>query len=166
MKKILGLFLFAITFSACIDDRVDEENTAAGSDEEPTIIKVQESTVDTLCFLRTEGINNVDSFFIKLIVKGDTVLRGDMRFLPKEKDSRIGVFLPGAIKGDTTNLDWNCIQEGRKFSVPVSFLLRNGNIQQKAWAYDKNGEEYLPDTAAYDITYNPIDCSLFPVKVY
>lgn len=165
MKKILSLLMFTAILSSCANNGGNEDEVDIHVDEEP-VMEVQEPTTDTLCFLRTEGIGNVDSFFIKLIVKGDSIFRGDMRFLPKEKDSRIGVLLPGVMQGDTLNLEWNCIQEGRKFSVPVSFILRDGKIFQKEWAYDKNGEEYLPDTATYGMVYNSMNCSLFPVKVY
>lgn len=162
--KILPVALFIVLLASSCNDNEPNGETAVNDvfqTEIPTI-----ATIDTLCFLRTGGINDVDSAFIKLIIEKDSVMRGDMRYLPKEKDSRVGVILPGKIHGDTMNLEWNCIQEGRKFTVPVSFILRDGNIYQKLWAYDNQGEEYLPDTASYGLMYKPVDCSLFPVKVY
>jgi len=162
MKIISAALFIALLASSCSDNEPNDE--APVNNELQT--EVPAAVIDTLCFLRTGGINDVDSAFIKLIVEKDSVIRGDMRYLPKEKDSRIGVILPGKMHGDTMNLEWNCIQEGRKFSVPVSFILRDGNIYQKLWAYDNEGEEYLPDTASYGLMYKPVDCSLFPVKVY
>lgn len=164
MKKFLGLILTAALFTSCADNEAEETTVAETQDS--VAVEMNVKVVDTLCFLRVGGANNVDSAFIKLIMENDSMIYGQMRYLPREKDSRIGVLLPGRKHGDTLSLDWNCIQEGRKFTVPVSFILRDGAIYQKLWAYDKQGEEYLPDTAAYGLMYQPIPCSLFPVKVY
>lgn len=161
-RIIIIVLLLLVTLASCTEEQ-PAETEVVETVETPLPVA---SAPDTFCFLRTGGDNNVDSAFIKIIKQNDSILHGDMRYLPKEKDSRIGVLLPGKMHGDTISLEWNCIQEGMKFSVPVSFIFRHGNIYQQLWAYNDKGEEYLPDTASYGLMYKPLMCSLYPVKVY
>lgn len=122
------------------------------------------SNPDTLCYLRTAGINNVDTAAIKLVI-ADHEVTGEMKYLPYEKDARTGP-LRGSIEGDILTLEHLCSQEGMEFTVPVVLQMSSNSVLQKGTAFNDAGEEYIPKDATFETEYKQVDCSIFPERDY
>ena len=136
------------------------DSTAANAGLEAATA-VSENEADTMCFLRTDGLENEDTERVQLIVIAGKVT-GTMQYLPLEKDHRVGT-VNGTKNGNDIKLVWSYTQEGMDDSMQVVFKLDGDKLQQKRWAYDaKTGREYVPDTARYSNEWKKVDCSLMP----
>jgi hypothetical protein len=124
--------------------------------------EVSDNTV-TICFIRTEGKRNQDTAAVRLVINNEMV-SGKMMNMPFEKDWRRGT-IKGRKHGDTIAGTWTYMQEGMWDSIQVSFLLKNDQLIGKATAFDpEKSREVLPDSAAYSLVFNKIDCNLFPSR--
>jgi hypothetical protein len=111
-------------------------------------------TTTAMCFERTEGKNNVDSTYVQLVVKGNTVT-GEMNWLPFQKDARKGL-LTGTQKGDTIDAVWTFKQEGTTDTMRVAFKLDGKNLAQKPLKADaKTGRQFTDQSAGYTVKYEP-----------
>ena len=120
---------------------------------------------DTLCFIKTAGITNLDTALIRLVIYNDKVT-GKMMNLPHETDSRVGK-LTGEKEGDIINCKWTYMQEGMIDSILVSYKLEGNKLMQKASSFDpKTGRETLPDSSTYRIAFDKTDCAGVPMLDY
>lgn len=111
-------------------------------------------TTTAMCFERSEGKNNVDSTYVQLVVKGNTV-SGEMNWLPFQKDARKGL-LVGTQKGDIIQAVWTFKQEGTTDTMKVNFKLDGNQLMQKPFKVDtKTGRQVTDETAGYTIKYKP-----------
>lgn len=161
MKKYLPFLLLSFVF-ACNSN--EESNTSQTvQDSMPAAVTTQPGTggLDSVCFIRTEGIGNVDTMALKLFTEGNEAW-GKLMYLYSEKDWRMGRFT-GKRNGDMVKAKWVFLQEGMQDSVDLSFKLQgNSAFQQNMQVDKKTGKETLSDTAAYSREYRRIDCSKFP----
>ncbi|MBL4677024.1 MAG: hypothetical protein JKY70_12585 [Mucilaginibacter sp.] len=112
------------------------------------------------CFLRTEGTSNQDTTAIHLLLKGGKVT-GEMKWLPKEKDSRKGT-LNGTITGDEIKAVWSFMQEGVKDSINVAFKLSAQELAQKPLKVNTaDGRQVTDEAAGYTLLYKLDNCSQF-----
>lgn len=161
MKKLLAILTLGL-FAASCGNTENNEQTTANVPTEP--VEISAPGNDTMCFVHTEGIDNIDSTFVKLVVNGKQV-DGTMLWFPAEKDRRMG-HIRGTYTNGTINAGWVYEQEGMKQNLDVSFKLENGQLSEKPHVVNpKLGIEELPDTGAYTIQYTPIDCSRFPDRL-
>ena len=110
--------------------------------------------VTSLCFVRTEGKNNVDSTYIQVVVKNNTIT-GEMNWLPFQKDTRKGL-LNGTMSGDTIKAVWTFKQEGMTDTMRLEFKLDDHNLVQKPLKVNgKTGRQQTDDAAGYTVAYKP-----------
>jgi hypothetical protein len=115
------------------------------------------------CFMRTEGTNAQDTTAIHLIINGGKV-SGDMKWIPKEKDSRKGT-LTGTIEGNDIKAVWSFMQEGMTDTLAVAFKLSAQQLAQKPSVYNKqNGREQLDKNADYTLIYKLDNCDKFKAQ--
>jgi uncharacterized membrane protein len=160
MKKFLLPLL--LIFAACnSNEETNTTETLQDTIQATAASPLESGTLDSACFIRTEGIGNVDTMALKLFTEGGEAW-GKLMYLYHEKDWRMGRF-HGSRNGDVVRARWVFLQEGMQDSVDLSFKLQgNSAFQQNAQVDRKTGKETLSDTAAYSRAYQQIDCDKFP----
>jgi|GEM_PF-360016 len=154
-------FITLTGFWSCNGNPAD---TPSGTDRQPAHLTIAPPSRDTLCFLRTEGTQNQDTYALKLIIN-DRKVDGTMLYLPFEKDRRLG-YLRGTITDSIINAGWFYEQEGVEDRLDVSFRLNLPFLLQRPNVMDPTvGREILPDTGNYSIRYRQTDCSNLPDRM-
>ncbi|HEK19301.1 hypothetical protein [Mucilaginibacter sp.] len=159
MKKYFSIC--AIALASCTSNsnsnkaadsvKVDTENNAA--------MKTPVQDME-YCFMRTDGTDNQDTTAIHLLQKGSKIT-GEMKWLPKEKDSRKGT-LTGTISGDEITAVWNFMQEGTKDSTQLAFKLTAQQLAQKPLKVNAaDGRQTTDTNAGYTLIYQLDNCSQF-----
>jgi len=133
MKQGILIFLCYTALFACNSKPTLTENTTTSK---PAVVG---SSVDTLCYLKTEG---PDSTKVRLILNGDKVT-GNMDWLPSEKDGAIGT-LAGKRSGDTIYVDYNFVIEGDNEIESKIFVLKGDKLVELSGELeDKNGKSVM-----------------------
>jgi len=150
---------------------------AGSSQKGADTVKTDSSQVDTAvasnlstpaqnmeyCFVRTEGTSAQDTTAVHLVINGGKV-SGDMKWIPKEKDSRKGT-LAGTIEGNDIKAVWSFMQEGMTDTLAVEFKLSSQQLAQKPSVYNKqNGREQLNKSADYTLIYKLDNCEKFKAQ--
>lgn len=133
-------------------------NPAASQDEAEN----ESNTQEVHCYLRTEGTHHEDTAAIMLTIN-DSIVTGSMKYLPHEKDARIGP-IKGNKAGNILTLNHMCSQEGLDFTVPVVLKMEQNKVLQKSTTFNEDGEEIIAENAPYDAEYISVDCSTFPQR--
>ncbi|PAW93809.1 hypothetical protein CKK33_10000 [Mucilaginibacter sp. MD40] len=159
MKKYFAIC--AIALASCTSN--SNSNKAADSAKVDTGKKAAMSTPAQdmeYCFMRTDGTNNQDTTAIHLLQKGNKIT-GEMKWMPKEKDSRKGT-LTGTISGDEITAVWNFMQEGTKDSIQLAFKLTAQQLAQKPLKVNTaDGRQTTDTNAGYTLIYQLDNCSQF-----
>ncbi|MEO6497438.1 MAG: hypothetical protein ABIN95_00430, partial [Mucilaginibacter sp.] len=98
MKKITFLTICAAMLASCSSNQNTSQSDSVATDSSATA-PVRNATTGDVCFLHTDGTANQDSNLVHLKIDGNKVT-GDMKWIPKEKDSRKGT-LEGTQQGNT-----------------------------------------------------------------
>ena len=159
MKVLQPLIFLMFCITACTNS--NNSSTETLSDTAKTNI---EPLVETLCFLRTEGLQKQDTSYVQLIINGNKIT-GIYANIPYEKDSRIGTIL-GTKQDNLIKGIWVYMQEGMQDTLDVEFILDNDLLLQKNYSLDtKTGMQFLSDTSAFTMNYNNIDCEKLPKRL-
>jgi hypothetical protein len=159
MKVFQSLVFLALGISACTNS--NHANTDAISDTSKTTSK---PPIETLCFLRTEGLKKQDTSYVQLVINGDKIT-GIFAHMPYEKDSRIGTLL-GTKQDDLIKGIWIYMQEGMQDTLDVEFKLDKDILLQKNYSVDaKTGRQFLSDSSAFKMEYNSVDCDKLPARL-
>lgn len=154
----------ALALASCAgngDKKADTTTVAAGADTSSNKAALEAPAQDMdYCFLHTDGTSNQDTTAVHLLLKAGNVT-GEMKWLPKEKDSRKGT-LNGKIKGNEITAVWNFMQEGVKDSIRVAFKLSPQQLAQKPLKVDAaSGKQETDESADYTLIYKLDNCSQF-----
>lgn len=161
MKKYLLPLLFSFVVACNSNEETQTTETIQDGTATKTETPAISNSLDSMCFVRTEGKGNVDTFAVKLYTEGDKVW-GKLMYLYYEKDWRMGRF-KGTRNGDVVNAKWVFLQEGMQDSADIAFKIQDNNILQKEVSYDaKTGREVLNEAAPYNREYRRVDCDKFP----
>ncbi|WP_354432316.1 MULTISPECIES: hypothetical protein [unclassified Mucilaginibacter] len=158
-----AILIFAMAFAACSGSGNKSADTTMTASSEDTSNAAKLNTPSQnmeYCFTRTDGTSAQDTTAIHLVINGNKV-SGDMRWIPKEKDSRKGTLL-GTIKGNTINAVWSFMQEGMQDTIAVEFKLAAQQLSQKPLKLNTStGREQLDKNADYTINYKLDNCEKF-----
>ncbi|MES2274944.1 MAG: hypothetical protein V4592_02900 [Bacteroidota bacterium] len=159
MKTIIFLFIAALTILSCSSPakKTAGTDTIIAGDSLAKIASTSKNsaTITSLCFLRTEGKQHLDSTTIELSIKGNTVT-GEMIWTPYQKDSRKGI-LNGTQTGDTINAVWTFKQEGITDTMLVKYKLATNKLLQKPLKLNtKTGRQQTDESADYTVEYHPV----------
>lgn len=159
-KLFAPILLGAILLSACLGER-SLKNDSEGDD---TLKVADEGNLETIpdeawCFLRLDGEKHQDSTYVFIRLKGDSV-SGVHHWVPNLKDARRGTII-GEKRGDTINVVWNYMQEGISDTSHIAFIMEDGSLKQQPYLVRPDGRQVRDATAAFEITYKPVDCPKF-----
>ncbi|RFZ94736.1 hypothetical protein D0C36_04145 [Mucilaginibacter conchicola] len=156
------VIICALALASCAgngDKKADTTATATGDTAATSGMKAPAQDMD-YCFIHTEGTSNQDTTAVHLLLKSGKVT-GEMKWLPKEKDSRKGT-LNGTITGDEIKAVWSFMQEGMKDSINVAFKLSAQELAQKPLKVNAaDGRQVTDETAGYTLIYKLDNCSQF-----
>jgi len=156
------VIICALALASCAGNGNKKADTTTAIIGDTTAKSVMKSPAQDMdyCFVRTEGTSNQDTTAVHLLLKGGKVT-GEMKWLPKEKDSRKGT-LNGTIKGDEIKAVWSFMQEGMKDSIDVAFKLSAQELAQKPMKVNTtDGRQETDDAAGYTLIYKLDNCSQF-----
>lgn len=157
LKKMLATLALPLSLLyAC-----SGENNKKQSSDTDTMSKKEPATDatfnSTLCFEHYAGTTNQDTTILHLEISDNNV-KGDLKWIPFEKDSRRGS-IRGTREGDIIKGTWTYMQEGQQDSLPVEFKLLKNKILQKAYVTDpETGSESLADTSGFTIEFKEVAC--------
>lgn len=155
--QLLALLIFCLT--ACTNSKNNSADTVGDTTKNNS-----GPLVETLCFLKTEGLKQQDTAYVQLVINGDKIT-GIYANIPYEKDSRIGT-LSGTRENDLIKGTWIYMQEGMQDTLDIEFKLENNILTQKNYSVDpKTGMQFLSDTAAFAMKYTNIDCEKLPMRL-
>ena len=147
MKRLIIPLIAFLVISAC---NQENKGTANLRNEQPEMI-------DTLCFVRLDGLQNQDTTSLRLVINGENVT-GQFASFPDQKDARIGT-INGTKTGNLIKGMWRYQQEGIVDSIGFEFKLQGDKLLQKQSNFDTNtGRESLSDTSAFSIEFLKQDC--------
>ena len=153
------LILCVVGLAACVENRHNEyggSQSTGGRDSIDAATMMPEQN-RRYCFVRTEGSENQDTTKVYFVVSNHTV-SGQMEWLPKEKDSRIGD-LTGVLSGGKMTAVWHYMQEGQRDSMKLDFMLTAEQLTQKPLKTNMNTGRQETDVAAdYSVVYVADDC--------
>ena len=159
MKLYTIISLCTLALASCAgngNNSADTTKTAAEDTAQAGKLNAPAQNME-YCFIRTEGTSNQDTTAVHLVINGSKV-SGDMKWVPKEKDSRKGTLL-GTIQGNDIKGVWTFMQEGMTDSLAVEFKLSAQQLAQKPSVYDqKTGREQLNESADYTLIYKLDNC--------
>ncbi len=159
MKVLQALALLIFCVTAC----TNSQNNSAGTVSD-TIKTNSKPLIETLCFLKTEGLQQQDTAYVQLVINGNKIT-GVYANIPYEKDSRIGT-LSGTKENDLIKGIWVYMQEGVQDTLDVEFKLNGDILTQKNYSVDpKTGSQFLSDTSAFAMKYTNIDCGKLPMRL-
>ncbi|HCN83067.1 MAG TPA: hypothetical protein DIT07_05515 [Sphingobacteriaceae bacterium] len=159
MKVVQSLVLLIFCITACTNS--NNNSTETHSDTTKTN---KEPLIETLCFLRTEGLKQQDTAYVQLVINGDKIT-GVFANIPYEKDSRIGTIL-GTKQDHLIKGIWVYMQEGMQDTLDVEFKLDKDILMQKNYSMDmKTGRQFLSDTSEFTMKYKNIDCAKLPERL-
>jgi len=117
----------------------------------------QEASASELCFLNTAGNNHQDSTQVHLSIK-DSVVSGEMIWMPFEKDSRKGKLL-GTKNGPLINVLWTFMQEGMQDSIRLQFKYDGDHLHQKPLMFNETtSREETNNNSPYTTDLEPVNC--------
>lgn len=159
--KYLSILLFIFAISSCTntaENKADTNDSATIAEQTLAAAgEVSTQAIDSLCFLSLKDAKRKDSFYVKLLIKGDDVT-GSMAYAYYQKDSRRGA-LTGTKKGKRISAMWYYMQEGMKDSLRVHFKLKDNELYQMAPGYDADqDQDDLPYDKQYAQIYQQVDC--------
>lgn len=152
----------ALALASCAGNGEKKSDTTANVSGDTTAKSEMKAPAQNMdyCFIRKEGTSNQDTTAVHLLLKGDKVT-GEMKWLPKEKDSRKGT-LNGTLTGNQIKAVWSFMQEGMKDSMNVAFKLSGQELAQKPFKVNAaDGRQITDDAAGYTLTYKLDNCSQF-----
>jgi hypothetical protein len=169
MKKLqkvtkAAIMVCAMAFAACSGgsgNKSADTTKAANGEDTANAAKLNTPAQNMeYCFIHTDGTSAQDTTAIHLVINANKV-SGDMKWIPKEKDSRKGT-LSGTMNGNTINAVWSFMQEGMQDTMAVEFKLAAQQLSQKPLKLNTStGREQLDKNADYTITYKLDNCGTF-----
>lgn len=155
---MLLLVSMAVIFAACSSPSTQTTKTDSTATADTSVKSVvagsKEPSTTSLCFVHTDGKNNLDTTGIELVIKGDTV-HGEMHWLPFQKDIRKGI-LSGIKNGDVIKAMWTFKQEGTTDTMQLNFKLDGNRLLQKPLKLNTaTGRQQTDESAAYSVVYHP-----------
>lgn len=159
MKKYFIICALALASCTSNSNKNKAAETAKADTENKAVINSPVQDME-YCFMRTEGTSNQDTTAIHLVQKG-TKITGEMKWIPKEKDSRKGT-LKGTISGNEITAVWNFMQEGSKDSIQLAFKLTAQQLAQKPLKVNSaDGRQTTDANADYTLIYQLDNCGQF-----
>ncbi|RYZ97382.1 MAG: hypothetical protein EOP47_21795 [Sphingobacteriaceae bacterium] len=157
MKKIsLSAMCVAVALASCSSNQNKVVDDSAATDS-THIMHNENAASGHACFLHTDGTANQDSTIVYLMVSGSKVT-GEMKWLPKEKDSRNGT-LEGTQEGNTIKAVWSFMQEGMTDTMAVEFDYSGDKLSQKPFIVNQaTGRQQTDTNASHSIAFNKVDC--------
>ncbi|RZL99006.1 MAG: hypothetical protein EOO88_60045 [Pedobacter sp.] len=155
MKKYFLISVLALASCAGNSDKKTDTTAVAGGDTSAGSAAAPSQDRDQ-CFVLTEGTAGQDTTAVHLVIAGDKVT-GELKWLPKEKDSRKGT-LTGTVNGNEVKAVWSFMQEGVKDSINVAFKLSAQELAQKPLKAGADGRQVTDDSKGYTLIYKPGNC--------
>ena len=157
MKKLILPAILMIALVSCKKEVVVEEVVPTIPEKEVTEIPVSEE-----CYL---GIMKKDTVSLKLEIKGDQVISGNMSTKYYQKDKNEGT-LYGEMKGDTLYADYTFTSEGILSVRQVAFLKKGDTFVEGFGEVvgDKKGKVNFKDKKALKFdnstVLKKVDCKM------
>ena len=151
MKQVL-FFWAAITIVACTSKQTANQPIQTNGG-----VVTKGSSIDTICYLKTEG---PDSTKVQLILNGDKVT-GIMHWMPAEKDGAYGT-LAGKRVNDSIFVDYNFVIEGDNEIESKIFILKPDRLIELSGELEqKNGKSVMahPEKAKQGDVLLKANCS-------
>ena len=136
MKKLMILLMFALTMTACKNDKKTEVATQTAT-ENPAIVENSTTVLEPGCYEYNKDGNNVKMEITKV---ADEVT-GNLNTAYSGKDSNKGTFV-GKLKGDKLIGNYTFDAEGKSNSREVAYQVKDNQLTEGYGDLDESGTKF------------------------